>query len=72
MQQRTPVTAVSLAMAAGAVISALLETLVAKGQLSRDEVRSLLGNARQVLTHNPNATDAIRIIDNAVARFSDR
>ncbi len=72
MQQQIPVNPLSLAMAGGAVINALLETLVAKGQLSREEVRSLLGNARQFLAHNPNATDAVRVIDSVVAGFSDR
>jgi hypothetical protein len=73
MQQQIPITGASLAMAAGAVINTLLETLVAKGLLSRDEVRSLLVDAHNLLLTNPNqnALDATRIIDSVVAKFSD-
>jgi hypothetical protein len=65
MQQQTPNYPLSMVMAAGAVNAALLNILVAKGLLSRDEVRSLLGDAQRLLTTStdPNATEGARLID---------
>jgi hypothetical protein len=62
MQQQTPNIPLSMAVGAGAVLMTLLDALVAKGLLSKEDVRSLLGEARRLLmsSANQNATEAIR------------
>jgi hypothetical protein len=74
MQQQTPNIPLSMAMGAGAVLMTLLDAMVAKGLLSKEDVRSLLGEARRVLmsSADPNATEATRIVDKVVGRYSDR
>jgi hypothetical protein len=71
MQQQTPNYPLSMAMANGAVNAALLNILVAKGLLSRDEVRSLLGDAKRFLmtSTDPNATEGARLIDRWAVSF---
>jgi hypothetical protein len=77
MQQQTPNYPLSMALAAGAVNTALLNILVAKGLLSLDEVRSLLDNAQRLLmtSTDPNATEGARLIeslkDYALKRIAD-
>ena len=65
MQQQTPNYPLSIALAAGAVNTALLNILVGKGLLSLDEVRSLIDNAQWLLmtSTEPSATDGARLIE---------
>src|SRR5262249_14988084 len=64
----------STAIAGGAVIGSLLDTLVAKGVLNRDDVQSILTNAQSSLV---SATDsdiimAARIVSGWFQKFTDR